>query len=98
MSDPIPLVKATSYVTDPIYGGRWTITGWTVDGVLGARMVRLVHRDTGLLVQQTWSDASTGLYAFNYLAGPPNQYIAYAIDNENSYNCAIDDRVPLTRI
>ena len=90
-TDGIDRIISGYQLTDPRFGGKNSLTG-IVMGVTGSRVVRLVHRATGIQVAQTWSNAGNGVYTFSHLAGSPSEYIAYAIDYEDVWNCAIADR------
>ena len=75
------------------FGGRYQISGVT-QGVSGRRLVRLCDRQSGIPLKATWSNSTNGAYSFTGLAN--RDYIAYAVDYTNTYNCAVADRPPLT--
>lgn len=52
------------------------------------RRVRLVDQATGKFIRETWSDAVTGTYAFNYIA--PGVYTVYALDHTGEFGGTIE--------
>jgi hypothetical protein len=79
-------------------GGTLRIAGAVkIDGsppVPVRRRVRLYHQLSGRLVRETWSDATTGAYAFEKLA--PAEYEVRANDHTLIYDpAAVDRRVPV---
>lgn len=52
------------------------------------RRVRLVDQVTGRFIRETWSDAVTGAYVFNYIA--PGVYTVYALDHTGEYGGTIE--------
>lgn len=73
----VPLVQVA-------HAGAYRIPPGTVkkDGtpdVPVRRRVRLVDQATGRFIRETWSEAVTGAYAFNYIA--PGVYTVYALDH-----------------
>lgn len=67
----------------PYYAGSYRVIGsvkrFGTPLAPGRWRVRLLHQFTGRFVRETWSDAVTGAYAFNYLA--PGLYSVYALDH-----------------
>lgn len=56
----------------------------TVAGAPARRRVRLHEQNTGLLLRETWSNAETGAYAFDYIA--PNRYFVIAFDHTGEFD------------
>lgn len=82
----VPLVQ-------PYHAGAYRIPPGTVkkDGtpdVPVRRRVRLIDQATGKFIRETWSDAVTGAYAFNYIA--PGVYTVYALDHTGEYGGTIE--------
>jgi hypothetical protein len=61
----------------------------TINNVPGARVVRLFHKKTAVLVAQTWS-APDGAYSFTGL-DPSAEYFAVAHDHLRTYNAVVQD-------
>jgi hypothetical protein len=92
------LARNSSVLNDHYYGGPLRIAGAVkIDGsppVPVRRRVRLYHQLSGRLVRETWSDATTGAYAFEKLA--PAEYEVRASDQTLIYDpAAVDRRVPV---
>ncbi len=76
-------------------GGSGTLSGTTtIDNVVGARQVRLYDKKTGLLVRETWSNAS-GAYSFINI-DPTREYFAVAHDHLRVYNAVVSDMLQTT--
>jgi hypothetical protein len=77
-------------------GGRGVITGSTkVDSTPDApirRRVRLFRDRDGVFVAETWSNATTGAFAFTDL-NPAMKYSAVAYDHENVFRAVIGDNL-----
>lgn len=55
------------------------------------RRVRLFHRESGRLVRETWSDATTGAYEFAGLAIA--EYFVLAHDHTAEFNAVVKDAI-----
>lgn len=91
------LLRAVPGRRDQLAGGPGVIADvLTADSLPARRRVRLHDRRTGILLRETWSDATTGAWAMHGLA-LGRDYIAYALDHPDAipgeYNAAILDRV-----
>lgn len=60
------------------------------------RRVRLIEQVTGRFIRETWSDAVTGAYAFNYIA--PGVYTVYALDHTGEYGGTIETDILAERM
>lgn len=68
-------------------GERFMIKGIvTSDGAPASRRVRLYEQRCGTLVAETWSDAVTGAYSFEWL--PREFYVAIALDHTGAFDPA----------
>lgn len=68
-------------------GGRYRIKGVvTSDGTPARRRVRLYEQREGTLMGETWSDAVTGVYTFEWL--PLDRYVAIALDHTGAFDPA----------
>ena len=77
-----------AYIGHSGFGGTVTELG-----VVGSYKVRLYHRQSGLLLAETWSTA-TGAYAFTGIKQLPRGYQAVAIDHSSPQrNAAIADLI-----
>ncbi len=56
------------------------------------RRVRLHHEPSGRMVRETWSDAITGAYAFDYIKGDQT-YFVVAFDHPHNYRAVIADNM-----
>ena len=56
------------------------------------RKVRCFHERSGMLIAETWSDATTGAYAFDYLA-MDQRFTLVSFDHTETYRAVIADRV-----
>jgi hypothetical protein len=56
------------------------------------RRVRLYELDTARCIGETWSDAQTGAYRFEKVAGG-RLYTVISHDHTNAYNAAVKDRI-----
>jgi hypothetical protein len=65
--------------------------GITADAPL-ARRVLLIDQLTCAVVRQTWSDAETGAYSFDYIAAQP-RYMVIAFDHQHRYRAVIADNL-----
>jgi hypothetical protein len=78
------------------FSGTYSISGTVMnDGSPDApvmRRVRLYDRYTGDLIQETWSDQTTGAYTFTKL---PNdkQFTVISYDHTNYYNAVVSDNI-----
>ena len=81
------------FTADVEYGGPYCITE-PVTRLNGAawRRVRLYHQQSGRLVREAWSDATTGDVTFSYLSAGP--WVLYALDHTGEFEAvAISDRI-----
>lgn len=77
------------------FGGMCRIQGTVkINEVLACRRVTLLRRRDLRVVAQTWSDAETGEYAFEYIKA--DDYMVVCDDYRQAYNAAIADYVELT--
>lgn len=81
---------------DTIHGGAGVITGTVEEKAIPniplRRRVRL-HRDVdGLMVRETWSDATTGAYTFTDI-NPAYKYTAIAYDYAHNYRAVVADNL-----
>ena len=79
---------------DPYFGGAGRITGSVkiAPNLPTHRKVRLFHEATGILIAETWSDATTGAYSFTHL-DPTQTYTVIGFDYTQAYRAVIADRV-----
>jgi len=87
-----------SYPTvSPACYGEYRITGTAqVQGAAAQRRILLLERTSGKALRETRSDASTGAFAFNYLANWPKGYLLIEQDwreGASPFNAAIADLV-----
>lgn len=58
------------------------------------RRVQLLHQRGSRLVRETWSDASTGAYSFDYIKGGPDElYFVCAFDHTNTDLAVIAEKL-----
>jgi hypothetical protein len=57
-----------------------------------ARRVLLIDQLTCAVVRQTWSDADSGAYSFDYIAAQP-RYMVIAFDHQQRYRAVIADNL-----
>ena len=82
---------------DLIHGGRGSISGTVKRDADPAdlplsRRVRL-HRDVdGMLLRETWSDATTGAYLFTDI-NPAITYTVISYDHEHNYRAVVADNI-----
>lgn len=65
-----------------------------------ARRVLLIDPATYEVVRETWSDADTGAYAFDHIAGLP-RYLVIAFDHERQHRAVVADNLraqPMTEV
>lgn len=91
-------VRSTLARTDIEDGGAYRIAGITrkesspdVFVVYPYRRVRLLERQTGRLIRETWSDPVTGAYAFEKLK--LREYILLTDDHARYYNAVAADAI-----
>jgi hypothetical protein len=65
--------------------------GITADAPL-ARRVLLLDQATNAVVRATWSEANTGVYAFNHISPVP-RYVVIAFDHERQHRAVIADNL-----
>lgn len=66
-------------------GGNMMLTGIvTSNGAPARRRVRLFDQTSGRLVRETWSDAITGVYKFEYIR--PGMFIVLGHDHTGAYD------------
>ena len=84
--DPYFAIVETSVTTwDSADGGNATVSGIvTLNGVPGARKVRLHTLNNGRLIRETWSDPVTGAYQFTGLKDQP--YYVWSEDYMRVYD------------
>lgn len=56
------------------------------------RKVRLMRERDGRVVGETWSDAATGAYEFNYI-DPAERYTVLAYDHEHNFRAVVADNL-----
>lgn len=70
---------------DMVDGDNKQLTGTvTSDGAPAARRVRLFDQPSGRIVRETWSDATTGEYTFEYIRSGP--WIVLAHDRTGQFD------------
>lgn len=79
------------------FGGLFKVTGTvkrkgTPSNIPTRARVRLYRDRDGLFVAETWSDATTGAYAFDYIASGYT-YSAVAYDPTLAYRAVVGDRL-----
>ena len=79
---------------DPYFGGDCRITGTVkiTPNLPTHRKVRLFHEATGILIAETWSDATTGAYSFTHI-DPSQTYTVIGFDYTQAYRAVIADRI-----
>ena len=85
---------------DFIHGGDGTLTGTVKEQNTPAntplrRKVRLFREVDGLLLQETWSDATTGVYTFSNLQ-TQYKYTVVSYDYTLNYRAVIADNLSAT--
>jgi hypothetical protein len=93
----VPRATRANNRCDTAFGGRYRIPGTVkIDNSPGAnipvrRQVRLFDKQFGRLVRETYSDALTGAYSFDYLA--PVKYFVVTHDYTGFYNAVVADDI-----
>lgn len=81
---------------DYIHGGKGVITGTVEEkatpNIPLHRKVRLYREVDGLLVRETWSNATTGAYVFTDI-NPAYTYTVIAYDYARNYRAVIADNL-----
>lgn len=79
---------------NPYFGGGGRITGTVkiTPNLPTHRKVRLFNEATGILIAETWSDATTGAYSFTHI-DPTQTYTVVGFDYTQAYRAVIADRV-----
>ena len=57
-----------------------------------SRRVLLIDERTNFVVRETWSDAATGAYTFNYI-NPEIQYLVISYDYQQNFRAAVADNL-----
>ena len=57
-----------------------------------SRRVLLIDERTNFVVRETWSDAATGAYTFNYI-NPEIQYLVISYDYQQNFHAAVADNL-----
>ena len=92
-----PQLLALQQSGDTIHGGRGSIPGTVKRDADPAdlplhRRVRL-HRDVdGMMLRETWSDATTGAYLFTDVR-PDIAYTVISYDHERNYRAVVADNI-----
>lgn len=82
---PIARLLQDAITWDAVDGGNATVSGIvTLNGVPGARKVRLHTLNNGRLIRETWSDPVTGAYRFERLRDQP--YYVWSEDYMRVYD------------
>lgn len=79
------------------YHGKYRITGTVKEkgpqvDVPVSRRVLLIDERTNFVVRETWSDAATGGYTFNYI-NPEIQYLVISYDYKQNFRAAVADNL-----
>lgn len=82
---------------NPFLHGYGTLAGTVKEQALPAnvplrRKVRLIRELDGLLIQETWSDATTGAYTFRNVQ-TEYRYTVVSYDYEHDYRAVIADNL-----
>ncbi|WP_395351067.1 hypothetical protein [Variovorax sp. UC122_21] len=91
------------FVRDIYHGGLGRIGPFTVkvDGdptdLPLRRLVRLYRDRDGIFIRATWSDATSGVYQFDWV-DPRERYTAIAYDYEHDYRAVVADNLAPTLI
>ncbi len=92
----IPIMSATTFEIDVQDGGRFRIAGTVselgVPNVPVARRVNLIEEISGRVIREGWSDAATGAYKFDEIAGG-RFYSVVAFDHTGLYRAVIADKL-----
>lgn len=82
---PIAVSRGQVVFADTADGGVYRVTGVvTSNGVYASRKVRLIDQKSGRQVRETWSNATTGGYAFNYIR--PGTWVVLGLDHTGAYD------------
>lgn len=78
-------------------GGNYKIAGTVKEKAAPAniplrRRVRLHDQKTGAALRETWSNATTGAYTFDGIAGGRKYYVV-SFDHEHNYRAVIADNL-----
>lgn len=92
-----PVLQPQALRLDMQDGGMYRIYGTVKKKATQAplrRRVQLLHQRGSRLVRETWSDASTGAYSFDYIKGGPDElYFVCAFDHTNTDLAVIAEKL-----
>ncbi len=79
------------------YHGTYRITGTVKEkgqqlDVPVSRRVLLIDERANFVVRETWSDAATGVYTFNYI-NPEIQYLVISYDYQQNFRAVVADNL-----
>lgn len=91
------IAPAAPVVIDVEDGGVYRVAGTVKEKALPAntpldRKVRLHREPDGRPIRETWSDAATGAYTFDYIRGDATYYVT-AFDYQHNYRAVIADNL-----
>lgn len=93
----VTVAATAAVVRDVQDGGNYRLAGSTKKrGTLAPlhRRVQLYNQRDGRLIRETWSDAATGAYQFDYIQGGPGVlYFICTFDHTNTDRALIADQI-----
>lgn len=94
--DPTTFSTRAPLSFDQEDAGRFRIVGTVKEVAVPSnaplrRRVLLIDEVSRRTIRETWSDAATGVYVFNQIAGAPRRYTVVSYDHTGQYRAVIAD-------
>lgn len=96
--DPTTFSTRAPLSFDQEDAGRFRIVGTVKEVAVPSnaplrRRVLLIDEVSRRTIRETWSDATTGVYVFNQIAGAPRRYTVVSYDHTGQYRAVIADNL-----